>query len=129
MGLLIKRGEIVARSMELIGRDDELDALRSVLASPPGVGVIEGDAGIGKTTLLRAGIAEARARGYRVLESSATGAETRLSFSTLRDLLDDASTPSPSSCRRRGGRRWRSRCCARSPAPPRPTRARSACRC
>ncbi len=73
----------------LIGRDDELDAIRSVLASPPGVGVIEGEAGIGKTTLLRAGIAEARARGYTVLESSGTGAEARLSFSTLRDLLDD----------------------------------------
>ena len=71
----------------LIGRDDELNAVRSLLASPPGVVVIEGEAGIGKTTLLRAGVAEARGLGHTVLE--ATGADTRLSFSGLRDLLDD----------------------------------------
>ncbi len=73
----------------MIGRDDELNAIRSLLASPSGVVVIEGEAGIGKTTLLRAGVAEARALGHAVLETSATGAETRLSFSALRDLLDD----------------------------------------
>ena len=70
----------------MIGRDDELNAVRSLLASPPGVVVIEGEPGIGKTTLLRAGVAEAR--GYTVLQASAAGAETRLSFSTVRDLLD-----------------------------------------
>ena len=48
-----------------------------------------GEAGIGKTTVLQAGIPDARERGYRVLTSSPAEAELRLSYSGLTDLLDN----------------------------------------
>ena len=48
-----------------------------------------GEAGIGKTTVLQAGISDARERGYRVLASSPAEAELRLSYSGLTDLLDN----------------------------------------
>jgi hypothetical protein len=50
----------------------------------------QGEAGIGKTALWRAGSDEASARGYRVLARSAAEAETQLAFTTQRDLLADA---------------------------------------
>jgi hypothetical protein len=43
--------------------------------------VIEGEAGIGKTTLWRAGVDAARERSYRVLTATPTAAETALSTS------------------------------------------------
>jgi len=49
--------------------------------------VLEGDPGIGKTTVWRTGIASAAGRGYRVLSCRAVQAEARLSFAALGDLL------------------------------------------
>src|SRR5262245_41809150 len=51
--------------------------------------VLAGDAGIGKTTLWRAGLEEAHRRGLRVLASSPSSSETPLSFIALADLLGD----------------------------------------
>jgi DNA-binding CsgD family transcriptional regulator len=76
---------------EVVGRNSELELIESWLADPArGVLVLEGEAGVGKTTLWRAGIELARAEGYRVLSSSAAGSEAQISFTTLRDLLDEA---------------------------------------
>ena len=50
--------------------------------------VLTGGPGIGKTTLWEAGVAAARERGLRVLSARASGAEARLSFAALIDLLD-----------------------------------------
>jgi DNA-binding CsgD family transcriptional regulator len=76
---------------EIVGRDGELDALEVWLETPSSrVLLLEGDAGIGKTTLWRAGVAGARVRGYRVLATEAAQAETQLSFTALRDLLEEA---------------------------------------
>jgi DNA-binding CsgD family transcriptional regulator len=74
---------------QLVGRDDELGAIIGVLDTEqlPGTVVLPGEAGIGKTTLWLAGIDAAADRGYRVLSSRPTGAETRFSFSGLTDLL------------------------------------------
>ena len=74
----------------LVGRDDELGAIIGVLDTEqlPGTVVLPGEAGIGKTTLWLAGIDAAADRGYRVLSSRPTGAETRFSFTGLSDLLD-----------------------------------------
>ena len=49
--------------------------------------VIEGEAGIGKTTLWLAGVAEARERGFAVLSARAGQAETVLTYAALADLL------------------------------------------
>lgn len=49
--------------------------------------LIEGDAGIGKTTVWREGVRRARELGYLILSCAPSGAEVRLSFSALGDLL------------------------------------------
>lgn len=74
----------------VLGRDDELARVAALLARGRGALVLEGEPGIGKTTLWRAAVDEARAGGRRVLPCSASSAETRLSFSGLRDLLEEA---------------------------------------
>jgi len=75
----------------IVGRDSELDVLRDFVASIA-VGasslVLEGEAGVGKTTLWEAGTAEAEARGIRVLAARPAASETALSFSGLGDVLD-----------------------------------------
>ncbi len=78
--------------MAAVGRDRELEAIAAFLDSPEAAGrvlLLEGEAGIGKTTLWRAAVEAARARGYRVLSCAPAGSETQLSFSALRDLLAD----------------------------------------
>jgi len=50
--------------------------------------LIQGEAGIGKTTLFNAAIRRARDHGMRVLTSRPTESEARLAFSALTDLLE-----------------------------------------
>jgi hypothetical protein len=73
-----------------VGRDDELTAIEEFLGSigdGPGALVLKGEAGVGKTTLWRRGVERARELGIRVLVASPVEAETKLSLSTLGDLL------------------------------------------
>jgi DNA-binding CsgD family transcriptional regulator len=74
----------------IVGRETELSLLETFLdpAGPQGAFVLTGGPGIGKTTLWEAGIDLARRRGFRVLPTRGSGAETRLSFAGLIDLLD-----------------------------------------
>src|SRR5215469_7010691 len=53
--------------------------------------LIEGAAGIGKTTLWSAGIGMARRRGWRVLSCHPVQSEVAVSFSALGDLLEPVS--------------------------------------
>jgi DNA-binding CsgD family transcriptional regulator len=77
---------------EVLGRDHERAVLRRlferVSGGPAGL-LLSGEAGIGKTTLWREGIALANERGYRVLACEATPTETPLAFASLGDLLDE----------------------------------------
>lgn len=57
-------------------------------AGRPAALLIEGEAGIGKTTLWSAGIDQARHRGWHVLTCRPVQAEAALSFSALGDLLE-----------------------------------------
>ena len=76
---------------EVVGRDSELEAIDGWLDRPqPSVLLIEGEAGIGKTTLWHIGVERARARGLRVLTCAAARSEATISFTALRDLLDDS---------------------------------------
>jgi hypothetical protein len=78
-------------SSGVVGRDAELAALRGFLASVPAGAValvLEGDAGVGKTTLWEAGVSEAEDRGLRVLTARPAESEMALSFSAIGDLLD-----------------------------------------
>jgi DNA-binding CsgD family transcriptional regulator len=75
---------IVARQNELA----EVDAFLALAGERPAGLLIAGEAGIGKTTIWRAGIAAARERSFTVLEASPAETETKLSFSGLSDLLE-----------------------------------------
>lgn len=57
-------------------------------ASRPSAVVIEGEAGVGKTTLWLAGVAEARNRGFRVLWARGGQAETAFAYAAVADLLN-----------------------------------------
>jgi hypothetical protein len=74
----------------LFGRERELALIRGFLeraAGGPATLVLEGEPGIGKTTLWRAGVDAARAQAIRVLAARPAEAERELSFSALGDLL------------------------------------------
>lgn len=74
---------------DLFGREAELAELRLALdgAGPARGVVMSGQAGAGKTMLLRAVVAEAAARGFVVLSAVASSAESRLSYAGLADLI------------------------------------------
>jgi DNA-binding CsgD family transcriptional regulator len=75
----------------ILGRDGELARVNDFLESAsggPAALILEGAAGIGKTTLWRAGVSFARARGHRVLACRAAESEARLSYAGLGDLFD-----------------------------------------
>jgi DNA-binding CsgD family transcriptional regulator len=75
----------------VVGRDREMAAVAAFLdavpSGPCGL-VLEGVAGIGKTTVWRAGAAGAAGRSYIVLSCRPAESEATLSFAALGDLLD-----------------------------------------
>jgi tetratricopeptide (TPR) repeat protein len=77
--------------IELVGRDDEVAAVETFLGSvryAPAALVLEGEAGIGKTTVWRAGVDAAREHAYGVLVARPSESEAALSFLGLGDLLE-----------------------------------------
>jgi DNA-binding CsgD family transcriptional regulator/tetratricopeptide (TPR) repeat protein len=79
----------------VVGRDRELAEIASVLdlggrASAPRILLIEGEAGIGKTTLLAAADEEARGRDWQVLSCRPAAAEAQLAFAALTDAFGEA---------------------------------------
>src|SRR5580765_6583323 len=78
--------------MELQGRERELEVLAAYVEAVregPRAFVVEGEPGIGKTTVWEAAVAAARERGHRVLTCRPAGSEVQLSFAALGDLLED----------------------------------------
>ena len=76
---------------EIIGREEELASLCAWLAAEsaaPRAYLLEGGAGIGKSTLWLAGVEAARERGLRVLVSRPAEAERELAFAGLADLFE-----------------------------------------
>ncbi len=74
----------------MFGRDGELGALERFLdavPSGPSALVLEGSAGIGKTTLWQAAAERAAARHYTILSCRAAESEAKLSLAALADLL------------------------------------------
>ena len=62
-------------------------AFLSAASNGPAALLVEGEAGIGKTTLLLEAVAEARERGFRVLAARSAAAESVLAYAVLADLL------------------------------------------
>jgi hypothetical protein len=64
-------------------------AFLTAAASEPSGLVMEGEAGIGKTTLWLSAVQEARERGFRVLSATPAPAESVLAYGSAADLLTD----------------------------------------
>lgn len=80
----------VASHLELIGRDNELGDLLGLLDHAAERGsalVVSGEAGIGKSSLVKAGLRDAKERGYHVLTTAGIQSETNLPFAGLHQLL------------------------------------------
>jgi hypothetical protein len=80
----------VTVSPSIVGRDGELAGVRAFLAAAAdgfAALVLEGEAGIGKTTVWREAEREADALGARVLSCRPSASEAKLSFAALADLL------------------------------------------
>jgi len=76
----------------LEGRPIEGRSVSSFLtaaAAGPSALLIEGEPGIGKTTLWLAAAEQAKARGFRVLSTRAAAAESVLAYTALADMLED----------------------------------------
>jgi hypothetical protein len=112
----------------IVGREGELARVRSFVGSVsegPSALLLEGAAGIGKTTVARAGVSVARVRGHRVLACRAAESEARLSYAALGDLFDfelPISLPRSSVPRTRRSSEPRSRVLPRTSEPCRTTR-------
>jgi hypothetical protein len=77
---------------EIIGREDELSAIRAFLDRPIvrlRALVLEGEAGIGKSTIFGAAVAAARERSFGVLVSRPAEAERTLPYVVIGDLFGD----------------------------------------
>ena len=77
---------------EIVGREEELASLHAFIdevRGGPAAFVLEGEAGIGKSTLWLAGVEHAHRQGFRVLSSRPTEAERSLAHVGLGDLLED----------------------------------------
>lgn len=73
----------------IIGRDGERATIERSLAGPrPAALIVEGEAGIGKSTLWSFALDVARERGDRVLAWRASSAEREIAFGALMGLLD-----------------------------------------
>lgn len=80
-------------AVEVVGREEELASLHGFLdrrepAQGPIAVALEGEAGIGKSTLWRAAVESAGERGLRVLSSRPAESERRLAYAGLGDLLE-----------------------------------------
>jgi DNA-binding CsgD family transcriptional regulator len=90
--LIFPGGGLMSPALEVVGRESEIDSVHDFLEAVPGGPIallIEGEIGIGKTTLWRGGVAEAGERGLQVLTSRPVEAEIALPFAALGDLLGD----------------------------------------
>lgn len=67
--------------------EQALGEFLAVAAREPSALLVEGEAGIGKTTLWLAGLHRARDRGFRVLSARASQAESVSAYASLADLL------------------------------------------
>jgi ATP/maltotriose-dependent transcriptional regulator MalT len=77
----------------VIGREAELRAVERFLdgvSTDPAALVIEGEAGIGKTTVWLEAVRGAEGRSFRVLRARPAESEAKLSYAVLADLVGDA---------------------------------------
>jgi DNA-binding CsgD family transcriptional regulator len=79
-------------TLQIVGREEELAAIHAFIGVAEGGAaalVLEGEPGIGKSTLWLAAVEHARGQGLRVLSSRPAEAERGLAHAGLGDLFDD----------------------------------------
>ena len=81
-------------SAEILGRENELSAVERLFSDVsstrgPRILMLEGEAGIGKTSLWSSGLRRARELGFTVLPCRPSPNETPLAFSALGDVLGE----------------------------------------
>jgi DNA-binding CsgD family transcriptional regulator len=83
---------MAAAAAELVGRERELAAVGDFLEGkmPASALVVEGEPGIGKTTLWQWAVDDSVRRGFRTLSARPAQSEAKLAFSSLADLFGDA---------------------------------------
>ena len=83
---------MAAKAADLVGREQELAAIAEFLEADAAACavVIEGEPGIGKTTVWEAAVTAAAERGFQPLRARPGGSEAKLAFSGLADLLGEA---------------------------------------
>jgi hypothetical protein len=74
--------------MDVVGRQAEAARVAQFLDGGTGAFVLDGDAGIGKTTVWLAGVEASRGCGLRTLVARPTETETQLPYASLADLLE-----------------------------------------
>jgi DNA-binding NarL/FixJ family response regulator len=77
----------------LVGREQELataTAFVDAIPEGPRALLLEGEAGIGKTTIWLEAVGAAEARGFRVLQARPAESEAKLSYAVLADLVGRA---------------------------------------
>ena len=116
---------VVGRDAELAAIDGFLDAARTRFA----LLTLEGEPGIGKTTIWLEAVRRAASRGTRVLQTRPSEAEATLSYAALADLFDAVTDETISSLPSLGARRFRPRCCGRPRRPAGSMSERCARRC
>ena len=112
----------------IVGREAELARIEAFLepgSTAPRVALIEGQPGMGKTTLWSAAIEHALDRSWRVLQTRPTDAEATFAYAGLGDLLESVPDDELADCRSRSARRCAWPCSARSRRVRIPTRGRS----
>src|SRR5918994_476903 len=82
-------------AIDVVGRDEERGSLHAFLdrratVPAPSALALEGESGIGKSTLWRAAVDDARARGLRVLSARPAESEQALAHAGLGDLFEGA---------------------------------------
>jgi DNA-binding CsgD family transcriptional regulator len=89
-GILFEGGSRMSDAV--IGRDDELESIRTFVdsaADGPAMVLIEGEAGIGKSTVWREGVALGLECRQRVLIAKPAAIEVELSFAGIGDLFGE----------------------------------------
>jgi DNA-binding CsgD family transcriptional regulator len=79
---------LVSIVSEIVGRKEELSRLREFAGESPAALALQGEAGIGKSTLWLVGVELARAHGAHVLAARPAEAERDLANAGLADLLE-----------------------------------------
>jgi AAA ATPase domain len=83
----------ISRPAGVIGREREIAVVLALLDSEPGgprALLVDGEAGIGKSTVWFEAVRLAEARGYRVLRARPAESEAKLSYAALADVVGPA---------------------------------------